>query len=178
MAITVPVRVGAVVTLTGVPLSSGAAAGLSAEHLVAQRVDDDADEWLIPIEQRHGDTDVGDPVDEVDGAVERIDDPAPPTSRGGPTFLGEDGIVGAVAAQVAEDHLLGGTVDFGDRIVEGLEFGGSEVTEPFADDGGSGGGRMNGEFQILHRATLCRQVACPAAGLTCVRSWPRTHTPF
>ncbi len=57
----------------------------------------------------------------VDGAVERIDDPAPGRLRtvGSAALFGEDRVAGALGGESGDDQLLARAIDVGDEIGSG-----------------------------------------------------------
>jgi hypothetical protein len=60
-------------------------------------------------------------VDEVGGAVQRIDDPDAVRILGSmlaARFLGQDPVVGIGCQQGLDDRLFAGVVDFGDEVVD------------------------------------------------------------
>jgi 4-diphosphocytidyl-2-C-methyl-D-erythritol kinase len=60
---------------------------------------------------------MGQAVDEVRGAVERIDDPgSPPRASAAAGFFGHDDVVGESIAQPGDDDFLGRAVGFGDQV--------------------------------------------------------------
>jgi hypothetical protein len=65
-----------------------------------------------------GDADrpVGQPVKVVDGAVERVDDPAHPPLAGLAAFLTQHGVAGPRSQEPAGDEPLRGLVHLGDHV--------------------------------------------------------------
>ena len=59
-------------------------------------------------------------MQKVGGAIQRIDDPYRLVIAGGAAFLGENGVLGVVAADDGDDLPLGRDIDFGDEIVAAL----------------------------------------------------------
>ena len=85
---------------------------------------------------------MGDAVDEVDGAIQRVDDPSPPRgrcSRG--SFLGEDAVFGQGGPNDSDHGSLCGAVHLGDRIDHALHIGGGDGPEAGGHDVGSRPGR-------------------------------------
>ena len=100
-------------------------------------------------------------VNEVGGAVERIDDPdvfIVVVQVGGSTrFLGQDCVVGIGLVQHLDDRLFGGMVDFGDEIVV-LFFSDLEAVEVergAVDDRGAAAGGLDRRVEHrVHRASV------------------------
>jgi hypothetical protein len=93
------------------------------EQVVARRVVDDGLLHLAAKRQADRDCVRRQAVDEVGGAVERIDDPDIVAVLGAARrarFLGEDAVPGIGAEQHVDDRGLGGVVDLGDEIVRRL----------------------------------------------------------
>src|SRR5205807_7980650 len=81
----------------------GAAPARGGEELVAQRVVDDASEAAALVHTADGDAPVRDPVEEVDGPVERIDEPPDPgPAARARAFLRDDAVVRPPRAEVSD----------------------------------------------------------------------------
>jgi len=59
-------------------------------------------------------------VEEIRGAVERVDDPDGLVLAAASALLGQERVRGVVAADAGDDLLLGGLVDLGDEVVAPL----------------------------------------------------------
>ena len=59
-------------------------------------------------------------MQEIRGAVERVDDPGVIVARGGAAFLGEEAVSRVGLADRRDHDLLGGAVDFADEVVAAL----------------------------------------------------------
>jgi hypothetical protein len=81
-------------------------------------------------------------MQEVGGAVERIDDPERVVLAARAAFLREDGVLGVVPADDVDDLPLGGPVDLADVVVAALRRDGERL-EPIeaADDDFAGAAR-------------------------------------
>src|SRR6185312_10744104 len=119
-----------------------AAAACCAEDLLAHGVLDHRtfEPAFLLAGDRHGESRKA--VQEVGGAVERIDDPDRIVVPAAATLLGKDRMVRIVAADDADDLLLGGTVDLTDEIVTPFR-GDREGLQPVeaADDDFAGAAR-------------------------------------
>ena len=75
-------------------------------------------------------------VQEIGGAVERIDDPARLVRAAGATLLGQYGVLGIVVADDGDDLPLGGAIDFGDVVVPvlGVDLDAFEARNAPCDD--------------------------------------------
>ncbi len=92
---------------------------------------------------------MGDPVDEVDGPIQWVDDPDPSLFPTGATaFLGQDGVVGPEPPQQPDDRFLGLVVHVGDGIGVALETSADNRSQGRKDDGGSGSGGIDGNLEI------------------------------
>ena len=99
------------------PLSVQPRSARRAERLAAQRVVDDRDERVPGVAAGDRDGPLGNAVEEVDGAVERVDDPLEPALARAPcALLAEHGVAGPLVAQQACDQRLGVAVGIRDRI--------------------------------------------------------------
>jgi hypothetical protein len=87
------------------------------ELLVAERIENHRLLDAIAMTQRNGHRKVGNSVQEVRRAVERIDDPGVRTFSRCTGLLGDDGVIGIGAMQRFDDGVFGGAVDLRDEIV-------------------------------------------------------------
>ena len=134
------------------PVVEKRAAALGAgKELVLDRVIHDGmrDLPAIPHSYRHAK--LRKAVDEVGGAVERVDDPGVLVFRAARVlarFLGEDRVVGVRLAHNADDGRFGGLVDLGDEIVGALGLHLEAARDDCAIDERSGAaGRLDGGVQ-------------------------------
>src|SRR6185436_1731974 len=123
-------------------------AGDDREHLVAERMQHDAD----PVVARDADRPLRQPEQVVDRAVEGVDDPAQPgRSRDVGALLAEDPVVGATAAEDREDGALGLAVRCADEVGRralGLDaLGAAGGLEAIHEDGGRGPRRLEGDVE-------------------------------
>ncbi len=101
----------------------GALALLGGEHLVRDRVVDDAGNYLAFALQPDGDGEQRHAVQEVGGAVERVDDPAMGlvVADDLAALLHQEAVAGARLRQLAVDDLLGLVVGGGDEVARALD---------------------------------------------------------
>ena len=93
------------------------AAALGGEQLVAQRVVDDADERAVGVLAGDADRPLRDAEEEVDRAVERVDDPAHAArARVVAALLPQHAVVRAGGGDPLADQVLGGVVGLGDEV--------------------------------------------------------------
>jgi hypothetical protein len=90
------------------------------EELLPQRIEDDPVLHAAAHAARNGDREHRKAVDEVRGAVERIDDPLRVALAAAAAFLGEDRVTRIRLADDLDDLALGGPVDVGDEVVAAL----------------------------------------------------------
>ena len=108
-----------------------AAAALRPPAAVERRCRDDAeDDAAVLLERDEGGPD-GDPARVVPRAVDRVDDPAPPSGARRALLLAEDRIAAALLAEHRADLVLDGAVGFGHRRQVGLRLD-DEVARPEA----------------------------------------------
>ncbi len=96
-------------------------------------------------------------MQEIGGAVERIDDPDEFAVAAAAAFLGEEGVLRVAAANGGDDVGLGLAVDVGDEIVAALavDFQGIEAREAAYDQiAGAPRGAHADIEQWLHRVAL------------------------
>jgi hypothetical protein len=102
-----------------VPVEQRAAAPHGGERLPALGVVDDADQRSVGVLRRDRHAPLRDPVEEVHGAVERVDDPAQArraTAVATGVLLAEDPVVRACVEQRLDDGALRRTVGLADGI--------------------------------------------------------------
>ena len=105
----------------------GPRAARGREQLLPQRVEDDP--VLDPAPMTHSDRhrEMGKPVDEVRGAVQRVDDPFEVAAPVRTAFFGEKGVVGMTPANGVDNPPLRDPVDVGDEVVRRLLRNGERV---------------------------------------------------
>ena len=106
-------------------IEEGAAAGMGREHLVGDRVVEEADHRLAVGDQADRDAPVADAAKEVGGAVDRVDDPEQRPLLAQPAFLAKEGIVGEGRRHALDDQVLGLLVGDRNEILEALPLDGS-----------------------------------------------------
>ena len=104
-------------------VEEGALAALGGEQLVVGGIVDDAGDDRAFALERDRDREVRDAVQEVHGAVERIDDPAMGLvgAFARAAFLAEEAVAGAGVRELLAQDLLGAPVGGGDEIGRPLE---------------------------------------------------------
>jgi len=134
-----------------VQVGAGALGG--GEQVVADRVVDDGLRDHAALLQRDRDAVVGVAVQEIGGAVDRIDDPdvlaVVVQVRGRTRFLAEDGVVGVGFQQRLDDGLFRGLVDVGNEVVVAFFADGDavEVERSAVDDGRGAAGGLDGRVE-------------------------------
>ena len=102
-------------------------------------------------------------VEEVDGAVDRVDDPADPGGAGlVVALLAEEPVVGAGGADPAADQLLARPVDLGDHVGRRWTWWRRPSTRspaPLAHQRGRLAGDVDGELEQLGRSTVVARSA-------------------
>ena len=83
----------------------------------------------VPANGGDGNSKLGEPVDEVGSAVQRVDYPGVFTTLAAAAFFRQNSVTGVGPAQYLEDDLLGLGVGLGDIIVSTLR-GYSQAVEP------------------------------------------------
>jgi hypothetical protein len=101
-------------------VQEGAAPLRGGEQLVLGRVVDDAVRHGAAVLDADRDAVLRKAVDEIRGAVQRVDDPAEFVRVDGAGLLGEDRVVGVRLVDDVDDRGLGGLVDLGDEVVGAL----------------------------------------------------------
>src|SRR3954447_11012832 len=98
-------------------------AAFGAEQLVAQRIEHDAGRQLAMLLERDRDRPVRQAVEEVGGAVERVDDPAVVRRAPGldAALLHDEPVVGTAALELFLDQALGAAVGGGDEVAGSLD---------------------------------------------------------
>ena len=128
-----------------------AAATAGGEQFVARRVIDDRLRDLAALGQRDRHGVVGQAVDEVGGAVQRIDDPLELGLVGAlqAEFLAQDGVIRISGAQRLDDGLLGGAIDFRDIIARPLASHAEsfQIHAGTVDNGAGTPGRLDGDVE-------------------------------
>ena len=104
-------------------VEKGALAALGDEHLVGGRIVDQAGDDRALALERDRDGELRDAVQEIRGAVERIDDPAVGLvgAFARAAFLAEKAVAGPRLGQFLQERLLGAAVGGGDEIGRALE---------------------------------------------------------
>ena len=98
-------------------VEEGAASRCGGEQLVGGRHEDRANLRSVAGERSDGDRPTGQPVQEVGGAVDRVDDPAHAARAGRiGSFLTDDCVVRACGVDPAHDEGLAGPVELGDHV--------------------------------------------------------------
>ena len=138
-----PIRSGVPLSVQPLPRSGG-------ERLAAQRVVHDGGERVPRVAAGDRDGPLRDAVEEVDGAVERIDDPFEAArAHGSRALLAEQAVARPLAAQEADDQRLGVAVGIRDRI--GLRAlvvdPGGRVVEALDEQRAGRVGGPHGEFE-------------------------------
>jgi hypothetical protein len=87
------------------------------EEFLPQRIVDHGLLQPIPVFQGDRDREMRHPVQEVRGAVQRVDDPHEVVPRLVPAFLGEDAVIRVGMAQDLHDRLLGLQIHLGHEVV-------------------------------------------------------------
>jgi len=122
---------------------------------LSKRVDDDTHPRLPVLVQSHGHRDLRYPVMEVDGAIERVDDPMAAAQVPRATaFFCEHRIIRPFGTQDGEDGLLRPVVDLSDRVDGAFELHRMWLSEARPHDGGAGLGGGYGDGCIVHEETL------------------------
>ena len=119
------------------------------EHLLTQRVEDDARDQLTGDLQADGYTIEREAVDVIGGAVERIDNPGGRRIRrravvAGFVFLPQKAVVGEAVMEVVVDRFLRGDVRLGDQVEAALLAHAEAAPPVFQDRGGPAGGLLGG----------------------------------
>jgi hypothetical protein len=122
------------------------------EEVVAAGVVDDGLLDLAAHGQRNADAIDGEAVNEVGGAVQRIDDPDAIRILGSmlaARFLGQDPVLGIGGEQGFDDRLFAGVVDFGDEVVDLLlrDTDRFDVERGAVDDRTGGPGGLDGHVE-------------------------------
>src|SRR3984957_1331347 len=119
-----------------------ALAARGGEHFLAHRIVDDADLEFAALLYRDRYREHREAVQEVGGAVERIDDPDGIVVAAAAAFLGQDRVLGIVLVNNVDDVALSGAVDFADVVVATLG-GDLQALQPYqaADDHLAGAAR-------------------------------------
>ena len=115
------------------------------------RIEDDADDDVIVDAQGNGDAEMGDAIEVIHGAVDRVDDPL---AAGGliaaDAFFAVEGVARASPEEDAFDEVLGLLVESQfDIVVGGLVDGLGVVKVGLEQFAGFFGG-VDGEFEVVH----------------------------
>ena len=104
-------------------VEEGALAALGDEHLVVDRIVDEPGDHRALALERDRDGELRDAVQEIGGAVERIDDPAMGLvgALAHAAFLAEEAVAGPRLGQFGIQRLLGAAVGGGDEIGRALQ---------------------------------------------------------
>ncbi len=150
---------------------SGAPPG--GKELVMHHVNNDADKPGRSFVQSNTHGDVGEAVNEVDGAVERIDDPGSPARCVTTLFFADDGVVGTMLGKHGSNERFSCPINCGHRIDGTFELGGSGGRKVAPNDGRSLLGRHLGEFEIGHHDTLSESWVVQSPPVTdSMAGWP------
>ena len=104
-------------------VEEGALAALGHEQLVVCRIVDEAGDDRAVAFERDRDGEMRDAVQEIGGAVERIDDPAmrPVGAHMGAAFLAEKAVIRPRLGEFVAQDLFGAVVGGGDEIARALQ---------------------------------------------------------
>ena len=123
----------------------------------------EAEHGHVVVDERDQGRPGGHPADEVVGAVDRVDDPAPGAVAGGLELLALDGVAGPGALELDPDQLLGRLVGVADQREVGLGLHDEVVRpEPGHRDPLDGVRQDMGKAQVVvigHLPTLARRRA-------------------
>ena len=98
-------------------VQEGAGAALGREQFAALRVEHDADFRAAPMAAGDRDGELRETVQEVRGAVERVDDPGVVVALRGAALLGEEAVRRVGLADGRDQDLFRGAVDFAHEVV-------------------------------------------------------------
>ena len=103
-------------------VQGGAVAAPAGEHLIVDRIVDQADDHLVVAIICDGDCPAGESLDETGGAVDRVDHPGALTDRrrGAAGFLADEHIVGPSHRQAPADQLLSFDIGVAGDVVDAL----------------------------------------------------------